>query len=315
MVGLLAFRLAGLSGTVNHNAGMVQIAHAGFLLRGEDHDSTQWFGQILQDHPEDARTLYALATAYRLEGSISKARTALEKYLVLAPEDTAANLILGDIAYEAGDVATALRLWSARGNESVLTRKAASELESGNPQAARQLLDTAMGGDISSYSTAYGLAEQYSLLADKLQHAGDVSILDGVCDNGSAAFLAAAKAEPHLAFVRINHGSFLRKCQRYQQAIEEYSSVVDRSQTTTAAWANHEIGLTYQLLNQNANAIRYLEQAAGLDPRNCLYRLSLGQIYATSGRIDEARVLFIKTLAEGDPICIESAQFALSRLD
>jgi Tfp pilus assembly protein PilF len=250
--------------------------------------------------PGDDRLLYALALSQWFQGELTAARSTMEMYLQTAPEDRVGRFVLGTIVYEEGDYAGAIQNWSSLASGTAFIHKASEELDAGNLDAAQRLLDTAVKMDITSYSVAYRLAERYMQLATQLHANEDNEKLDLVCSNGSIAFQSAIHAEPELRFVRINYGSFLRRCQQYQEAITQFLWAADSASGASLAWVNHEIALTYTMMQLPDEAVRYFEQAVDADPQNGLYRLSLGQAYLRVARVEEAREQLLQLLSGPD---------------
>lgn len=274
-----------------------------------------WLGSVHAAFPSDNRMVYALALARWFRGDTEATRSTIEVYLRDVPDDLIGRFVLGSVAYETGDRATAFETWTALAAAPTFIRRASDELLAGNLSAAQQLLDHAIELDIASYSTAYRLAEQYSLLAAGLATIGDDARLHLACQSGSKAFQSAVDAEPGLGFVRINYGSFLRRCQHYREAIAQFQWVADSSAATTRAWAQHEIGVTYFTMNLGTEATHYFEQAVNSDPQNGLYRLSLAKAYLNSARKIEAQEQLWQILAGPDSQWKNSAESILKEIE
>jgi tetratricopeptide (TPR) repeat protein len=304
-----------------HNAGYRNWIFINLLMlqdeSSKDNLSRELLDKFTDGHtkfPNDFRMLFALSLIFQFQDETAVARSTMETYLEAVPGDTVGRFIIGTIAYESGDYAGALQYWSALGNGSPFILKASEEISAGNLEVAHHLLNAAMETDISSFGVAYRLAEQYALLANELFVRGANENTDLLCSNGSAAFQSAIRAEPTLEFVRINYGSFLRRCQQYPEAIGQFLSVVDADSNYMRAWANHEVALTYAMMLSHEQAITHFEQAVKDDPHNGLYRLSLGRAYVVLSRTEDAREQFLKILNSSDQQWKPVAEELLDRL-
>ena len=282
---------------------------------GNSIDPANWLSRAQKAFPEDERLWYGLGLQYWFKGASAEALVELRSYLRAAPEDALGRFVSGEIAYGTGDTATALASWPDQALAMICIQRASDEIALGNLDRAQVLLEVAVNTEISSYGTAYRLAQQYSLLASKLQPVAEPDQMDSVCNHGSRAYELAINYRPSLGFVRINYGGFLRRCERYPEAFAQYRSIEDTDEASTRAWASHEIALTYLILQEGEQALIYFEQAVEFEPQNGLYRISLGKAYGRLGNQEAARAQFLVVIRNNDPRWKAVAEKELANLE
>ena len=282
---------------------------------GDSVDPVNWLNRAQKVFPEDERLWYGLGLHYWFKGASAEASAALSTFLRAAPEDALGRFVSGEIAYNAGDTATALATWPDQALAMICIQRASDEIALGNLDRAQELLGVAVNGEITSYGTAYRLAQQYSLLASELEPVAEPDQMGSVCNHGSRAYELAISYQPSLDFVRINYGGFLRRCERYPDALAQYHSIEDTAEASTRAWASHEIALTYLILQDAEQALIYFEQAVEFEPQNGLYRISLGKAYGRLGNQEAARAQFLVVIHNNDPRWKAVAEKELANLE
>jgi len=278
-------------------------------------DAVNWLSRAQKAFPEDERLWYGVGLQYWFTGATSEALVALSTFLRAAPEDALGRFVSGEIAYDAGDTATALATWPDQALAMICIQRASDEIALGNLDRAQELLEVAVNKEITSYGTAYRLAQQYSQLASELEPVAEPDQMDSVCNHGSRAYELAIEYRPSLGFVRINYGGFLRRCERYPDALAQYRSIEGTEKASTRAWASHEIALTYLILKEGEQALVYFEQAVEFEPQNGLYRISLGKAYGRLGNPEAARAQFLVVIRNNDPRWKVVAEKELANLE
>ena len=83
------------------------------IRQGRTEEAAAAFADALRDQPRDPTLYVGAALAAQLQGDVSHARDLLEQALKLAPDFTAASLLLGDLLYQQSDLQGAIATFEA----------------------------------------------------------------------------------------------------------------------------------------------------------------------------------------------------------
>ncbi len=109
----LCCAVAGLDGYAQAEPPGAALARAGWdaIRAGKVQDAARAFDEAIAANPQEATFHLGTGLAAHLQGQEAQAREALQRSLRLNPRLTAASLLLGEIAYRAGDLEEAIKTY------------------------------------------------------------------------------------------------------------------------------------------------------------------------------------------------------------
>ncbi len=211
--------------------------------------------------------LRGLALSLWASGDIQTARNKMMVYWQKNPQDRTAQAFLGDMAYSMGKLDSAIEHWSTLPIGQILVGRAEKALDRSNQTEAEILLALATTIGPHSYGLDYRVAEQYTRLV-RAYGDQDEEKKQVACARAAEAYETALEFGPAMGFVYVQYGALLRSCGNLNEAIGQFLKVDESFQPRTRAWANHEAGLTYLLIERTDLAASLFEKAVSIYPTN-----------------------------------------------
>jgi len=159
----LAFAIAaGLGAPAAGQPRRAEQVAAQALHDGDADKAAAAFAEALKDSPRDARLHYGAGVAARLRGRDDEARAFLRRALDLEPRLTPAAALFGELAYEHGDVAAAIRTYEealvyAPLNDAIATRLNVWRDEAGKERRVDGLFSIAFDGPAEGVLAAHAV--------------------------------------------------------------------------------------------------------------------------------------------------------------
>jgi tetratricopeptide (TPR) repeat protein len=114
-LGVAAGGVFGFAGPVTAEPRGASQARAGWeaIQAGKTEEAARAFREAIAANAQDAMLYLGAGLAAHLQGQENEAQSALQQALRLNPKLTAASLLLGEMAYRAGDLEAAIRTYKA----------------------------------------------------------------------------------------------------------------------------------------------------------------------------------------------------------
>ena len=248
------------------------------------------FSAALTVSPTNVRARRGKIIAEWKAGQLESARESLMDYIADSPDDKSAQLFLGDIVLELGGTEDAVQIWRSLQARPLFVGRARQYLVADELELAEIAMDVARLSDSDGSNPIADalLADQYADLARYYEGHNSSGEFTLNCQKARDAYTTALDRAPSNYVLRMHFGTLLRDCHLPDEALAQLMQIDSRYSATIQAWANVEIGLTYQQQNQLSTAVIYFESAVQLDPSHGGHRILLGSLYGRLGRTAEA---------------------------
>ncbi|MCB0253809.1 MAG: tetratricopeptide repeat protein, partial [Anaerolineae bacterium] len=274
-----------------------------------------------------ARTLTQMYTdqerTARGDADLARARSLLENALVANPDDTAAQLALGDTLLAQGEAAEAVDLYQSvlaqqPDNSAVIDSLAQALLAAGSPDDALASYAAAIDAaetdaekarwQLALASTLRSLerldeAEQAYLAVQLLTPddttaglaLGNLYLTQGRADEAITVFEQLVEIDPNDPRISLALGTAYLRQDDLDSADSVAQAMVDRSPSAYQSYLL--IGRVAQARDDAPAALAALRQAASLAPTNAALQSQVGDVFLEAGRLDDAATAYNTALS------------------
>src|SRR5439155_1227206 len=260
-----------------------------YAILGAHEDAVGEFEQLLAHRPSDVAAIIQLGLAEKNRGRPEAATEWFVRAVELEPESSVVHFYLGEIYYNRGLNAEALReyrLAVERGEDRRLTLQAMAEVHllKHDFAAALELYETLLrevpdspklwnergvvlhqagrtDEALASYQQAVEVDAKYALAWNNL---GVVQAHKTAADSGIESFRTALRLQGGFSAARLNLALLLYQLRRFQLALEAYRQVLSGEPTSAAAW--NGVGLVLVELKRFPDARNAFARAVEADP-------------------------------------------------
>lgn len=265
------------------------------------------FERAFASHPDAPEPLLALVQIDLEQGHVSEATARLEQVLAHNPHHPYASGLLGEIALHRGDQAAAERrlLEATQRNPDWVQpwlHLATLYLSQKKSDEAHQLLDSGLKAIPKS-------EELRLLMATALAERGQI-------DRAIQEYETLLRLNPHALIAANNLASLLADQKGDPKSLERALVLTKDFETTapnpffldTLGWVHYKMG-------HQADALRFIQQAAVKAPDHPVVNYHLGLAYFKSGQAAEARAHLQKAVTSQKPFLgIDEAKYVLAQL-
>jgi tetratricopeptide (TPR) repeat protein len=266
------------------------------VRKGDRTRAKQELRTAIQQKPDSLTSRFALASAFEEEKKFPEAIEQLRSIQTQDPKFAPATLKLSQILIKMGKPQQAIAvLQEGLGQNPEEAERLQSALgiayaENGQTEKGVETLRTLVAGQPDSADAHFQLG---SLLVRRRQ-AGDP-------EEASREFREAIRLDPSSDAARLALGRILIASQKLDEAVAvlvEYTS-----HKTQDAEGFYNLGLAYKGLHQPAAAVKALQRAVELDPRNPENRFAFGKLLADAGQTAAAtqQLQAAERIEPGDP--------------
>jgi tetratricopeptide (TPR) repeat protein len=238
--------------------------------------------------PKNFHAFYNLAIVYKHMGNLEEARKIIKEAKKIAPQDPRISLLAGNLFHDLGDDESAIEAYkdgmeSQKDSATLAYNTALVYMKQGKMLEAKEFFDRAIKEAPSS---------QIAFLSHG--HLGSIFYNNENFEASEFHFRAALKLKPTDSKYLYNLGLLEQRKGKNEEAVDLFQKALETGSMDTALYRS--LAESFQTLNLPLLAIRSLQKAVLINPKDLDSHFQLADIFYKRGDLGDAENLFRKII-------------------